>query len=174
MAKDGAISVLSALMTRPNNTTTVVAGGSISETETAGSVVPNPVTISDVADCPVGITAIKVSTNDTGLGAVNLQIRVHIFATDPTLSSGVGAGNHVLYSQKRAGWRGSFLGTFTAFSDGGEAICTPEVTSQPFYIIEPGLNSQTLWWQLQHVTGGVPSAVSTTFQLRFFGLQGRL
>lgn len=165
------INAAGSTLTRPANTTAYAAGDSISDNATAGSVTALTVNVAEANDLPVAITGIELDTTDTGLAA-GTQVRVHCFASNPTSGSGVGAGDNAAWSNKRAGWRGSFLGTFKAFSDGGKAICVPE-DGQPYMVSEPGSGAQTLWWQAQAVTGFTPSANSTTIIPRFKGFQGR-
>ena len=165
------IDALGDTLTRPANTTAYSAGDSISDNATAGSVTALTVTVSDLNDAPVAITEIEVDTNDTGLAA-GVPIEVEVFNSNPTSNSGVGAGDNAAYSNKKAGFRARFQGTFVAFSDGGKAICTP-ADGQPFAVIPPGSGAKTLWYQFKALGAATPSANSTTLTPRFKGFQGR-
>lgn len=170
-ASDRLIAATATTLTRPANTTAYAALDSISDNGTAGSVTALPVTVSDTNDAPVAITFIELDTNDTGLAAAG-QVRVYVYNSDPTASSGVGAGDNAAFSNKRAGLRGTFVGTFRAMSDGGKAICIPE-DGQPYLISLPGSGAKTLWYQIQAITAFTPSANSTTIIPTFKGFQGR-
>jgi hypothetical protein len=159
----------SGILTRPANTTAYAANDSVSDNATAGSVTPLPVTVSDTNDDPVDITEILLDSTDTGFGGV--PVRVHLFNSDPTASSGVGAGDNVAWSQKKAGWVGSFSGTMIAFSDGSRGVLTPDGPAVKLASVESG--GKKLWWQLQTLGAATPSASSTVFTPRFKGYQGR-
>src|SRR5262249_23777107 len=104
-------------LTRPANTTAYAALDSISDNGTAGSVTALSATLSDTNDDPIFISEILIPPTDTGLAGK--RIRAYLFNSDPTASSGVGAGDNAAYSQKKAGYIGSFSGILEAgFSDG--------------------------------------------------------
>lgn len=172
---DRILSVAGTVLTRPANTTAYTAGDSISDNATAGSVTALPVTVSDINDAPVAITEIELDTTDTGLAAGG-QVDVFVFNSDPTANSGVGAGDNAAYSNKRAGFRARFRGTFTAFSDGGKAICRPvdgDNSVMAVATILPETGGRRLWYQVKAVTAFTPSANSTTITPRFKGFQAR-
>jgi hypothetical protein len=157
-------------LTRPTNTTPYSANDSVSDNATAGSVTALPVTVSDTNDDPVNVTQVLLDTTDTGFGGKT--VRVHVFNSDPTASTGVGAGDNAAWSQKRAGWVGSFSGTMTAFSDGAKGVLIPD--GPTVLICNPETGGKRLWWQLQTLSDATPSANSTTFTPRFKGYQGRV
>lgn len=158
-------------MTRPANTTAYAANDSISDNATAGSVTANVVTISDANDDPVNITQILLSSTDTGPGTAGAFIRLHLFNSDPTANSGVVGGDNAAWSNKQAGWIGSFTGQMTAFSDGSRGVLVPD--GPAVMTTSPGSGARTFWWQLQTLGAFTPSANSTTFTPRFRGFQGR-
>lgn len=167
--------VLGTTLTRPANVTAYTALDSISDNATAGSVTANHVNIADINDAPFALSEIELDSSDTGLSGV--QVRMYLFVSDPTASTGVGAGDNVAYSNKRAGFRRSFIGTFLPFSDGAKAILVPEIGSLPqggVALLSPETGGKGVWWQLQTLSAFTPSANSTTFTPRFKGWQARL
>ncbi len=162
--------VTGSTLTRPANTTAYAANDSVSDNATAGSVTAQTVTVSDTNDNPVDLLEVLLTSTDTGFG--NVSMRLHVFESDPTASSGVGAGDNAAYSQKQAGWVGSFTGTMIAFSDGSRGVLIPDGPTVKIANVESG--GKRLWWQLQVLGGATPSANSTTFIPRFKGYQGRV
>ncbi len=159
----------SGILTRPANTTTYASGDSVSDNATAGSVSALPVTISDTNDNPVDIVEIMLDSSDTGFGGSTL--RVHLFASDPTASSGVQAGDNAVYSQKRADWIGSFSGVMMGFFDGCRGVLTPDGPTVKIARVESG--GMRLWWQLQILNAATPAINSSVFTPIFKGYQGR-
>jgi hypothetical protein len=173
MSEDRTFSIVGTTLTRPANTTAYSAGDAISDNATAGSVTPQPVTVSESNDFPVALTEIELDTNDTGLAA-GTQIDVYVYQSDPTLSSGIAAGDNAAFSQKKAGFRARFRGTFLAFSDGGKAICRPvdgDNNTMPLALIQPESGGKRLWLSYKAVTAFTPSANSTTITPRVKGFR---
>jgi hypothetical protein len=168
-----------ATLTRPANTTAYTAADSISDNATAGSVTALVSgNISDVNDDPIFISEIHINSTDTGLAGK--KIRAYLFNTDPTASTGVGAGDNVAYSQKKAGYIGSFMGYLeTGFSDGtvGRLVpCFNETNftqAGGFIAALPVSGARTLYIQYQAVEAFTPSANSTTIIGTAVGWQGR-
>lgn len=159
-------------LTRPANTTAYSAGDSISNSATAGSVTANSIAVSDVADQPFTVEALTLTTNDTGPGAAGATVDVHIFNSDPTANSGVGAGDNAAWTQKRAGWVGKLTGTFFSMSDGSVARLVPS-SGDNRIIMEPVSGGVSLYWQPVAVTGFSPSANGTTLTPTVEGFFGR-
>lgn len=157
-------------LTRPANTTAYTANDSISDNATAASVTAIPVTISDAVDAPVLLTEIILDTTDTGLAA-SVQVRAYLFNSDPTANTGVQGGDNAAYSQKQAGFVGSFSGTFRPFFAGGKARLVPDEGS--YLIANVESSGQRLWIQYQALGSFTPSASSTTIACRLKGFQGR-
>lgn len=178
-----AFSVAFSTLTRPANTTAYTALDSISDNATAGSVTALTATVSDTNDDPLTVTEILVSSTDTGLAGK--RVRAYLFNSDPTASTGVGAGDNAAYSQKKAGYVGSFSGVLeTGFSDGtvgrlvpsyadGAASGTPNAAAGGFLVTKPTSGAKTLFIQYQAVDGFTPSANSTTIIGTARGFQGR-
>jgi hypothetical protein len=168
-----------ATLTRPANTTAYAAADSISDNATAGSVTALiSGNISDTNDDPIFISSIHVASTDTGLAGKKL--RAYIFNTDPTASSGVGGGDNAAYSQKMAGYLGSFMGWMeTGFSDGSVGRLVPcynetnFTQAGGFIDVPPKSGAKTLYIQYQAVEGFTPSANSTTIIGTARGWQGR-
>ncbi|TGQ95430.1 hypothetical protein EN851_07890 [Mesorhizobium sp. M8A.F.Ca.ET.208.01.1.1] len=161
------IAAVGSTLTRAANTTAYVAGYSISNNVTAGSVTANTVTISDLNNEPVMIERVRIVTTDTGIGTHS--VRMWLFNSDPTANSGVQAGDGAAYSQKKAGLVGSLSGTFRAMQDGAFAVLIPDEGSRITTV--PGSGAQTLWWQLQALDAFTPISAST-FIPTFEGFQG--
>lgn len=169
--KNRFIAAAGTTLTRPANTTPYSSNDSISDNATAGSVTAQPVTFSDTNDDTVSIERIRVSTNDTGLAAA-IGIRVWVYNSDPTASTGVVGGDNAAYSNKKAGFIGTLSGNFRAgHSDGGIAICTPDEGRR--IITSPGTGAKTVWLQYQALDAFTPSANSTTLIPTVEGEQGR-
>jgi hypothetical protein len=171
-------SVAATTLTRPANTTAYTAADSISDNSTAGSVTALSATLSDTNDDPIFVSEIMVSSTDTGLAGKKL--RAYLFNSDPTASSGVGAGDNAAYSQKKAGYVGSFMGYMeTGFSDGTVGRLVPtfnETNYSPagaFIPCKPTSGAKTLYIQFQAVEAFTPSANSTTIIGTIRGWQGR-
>jgi hypothetical protein len=154
-------------LTRPANVTAYTAGDSISNHATAASVSALSVTVSDTNDYPVGVAAIEVNSTDTGLAGSSL--RVYVFNSDPIASSGVVAGDNAAYSNKLAGFVGSFSGVMRAFSDGSRGVLVPDEGS--LLMTLPTSGAKTLYFQYQTVGGFTPSANSTTLIATFRAYQ---
>lgn len=166
------INVLGATLTRPANATPYAAGDSISNDGTAGSVTAlTSNNLSDVNDDPINLTEILLDTTDTGPGTAGSVIRCHLFNSDPTANSGVVGGDNAAWSNKKAGWFGSFSGAMRAFSDGSKGVLVPDEGAGR--IAFPATGARNIWYQLQTLSVFTPSANSTTFVPRFKGLQGR-
>lgn len=160
-------------LTRPANTTAYSVGDSVSNNGTAASVTALSATVSDTNDAPINLTDVILDTNDTGIGASTVTMRVYVYNADPTASSGVGAGDNSAFSNKKAGLIGTFTGTFTAMSDGGKAVCTPE-SGAPYIVCKPSSGAKLLYVQHQIIAGTpTPSANSTTIDTSIRGFQGR-
>lgn len=168
-----------ATLTRPANTTAYAAADSISDNATAGSVTALVSgNISDTNDDPIFISSIHVTSTDTGLAGKKL--RAYLFNSDPTASSGVGAGDNAAYSQKMAGYLGSFMGWMeTGFSDGSVGRLVPcynetnFTQAGGFIVVPPKSGAKTLYIQYQAVEAFTPSANSTTIIGTARGWQGR-
>jgi hypothetical protein len=159
----------SGILIRPANTTAYSANDSVSDNATAGSVTALPVTVSDTNDDPVNIIEILLDTTDTGFA--NVAVTVHVFNSDPTASSGVVGGDNAAWSQKKAGWAGSFSGTMKGFSDGARGVLIPDGPTVKLMNVSSA--GKIVWWQLQVLAAATPSANSTVFTPRFKGYQGR-
>jgi hypothetical protein len=170
-------------LTRPANTTAYTAADSISDNATAGSVTALSATLSDVNDDPIFISEILVTSTDTGLAGK--RIRAYLFNSDPTASTGVGGGDNAAFSQKKAGYIGSFSGVLeTGFSDGTVGRLVPsfnDSTASPsqaapaggFIVTKPTSGAKTIYIQFQAVDAFTPSANSTTIIATARGWQGR-
>lgn len=166
------INVLGATLTRPANQTPYSANDSISDNGTAGSVTAlTSNNLSDVNDDPIVLTELMLDSSDTGPGTAGAQIRVWLYNSDPTASSGVSGGDNAAYSNKKAGFIGSFVGTMKLFSDGSRGRLLPE-EGAPLMAF-PASGAKNLWYQVQTLTAFTPSANSSTLAVRFKGYQGR-
>jgi hypothetical protein len=167
----GSFVVAATGLTRPANVTAYSIGDSISNNATAASVTANSVSLSDTNDHPIDLAEILLDTTDTGPGTAGAKITLHLFNSDPTASTGVVGGDNAAWSNKKAGWVGSFSGTMTPFSDGSRAVLTPDAGT--LRMISPTSGAKTVFWQLQTQTAFTPSANSTVFTPTFKGFQAR-
>lgn len=177
------ISATFTTLTRPANTTAYTAGDSISDNATAGSVTALSATLSDVNDDPIFVSEILINSTDTGLAGK--RIRAYVYNSDPTASSGVVGGDNAAFSNKKAGYIGSFSGVLeSGFSDGtvgrlvptyadGAAASTPHAMAGGYVVTKPTSGAKTLFIQYQAVDGFTPSANSTTIIGTARGWQGR-
>jgi hypothetical protein len=142
---------------------------SISNSSIAVSVTALSATVVNSNNAPFFISSVIVDTNDTALAAA-CQLRAYLFNSDPTANSGVGAGDAATYSNKRAGYIGSMVGYFQAFSDGGKARLVPEVGS--YIMAFPVTSSQNVYIQYQTLTAFTPSSSNSTLIGTVSGVQG--
>jgi hypothetical protein len=155
-------------ITRPANTTPYTAGDAVSNNATAGSVTSGTFTLSWINDDPVSIEELLMDATDTGVGGK--AMRVYLYNSDPTASSGVGGGDNVAWSQKKAGFIGSMTGVMLAASDGAHGRFIPEAGSR--IMASPVSGAKTIFWLLQTIDAWTPSANSTVFTPRIKGFQG--
>jgi hypothetical protein len=168
----GTFIVAGSTLTRPANTTAYTANDSISDNATAGSVTAKSSNnLSDTNDHPIDLAEIALDSTDTGPGTAGIQIRLHLFNSDPTASSGVVGGDNAAWSNKKAGWIGSFSGTMRLFSDGSKGVLIPDEGT--LRMVAPVSGAKNLYYQLQTLGAFTPSANSTTFIPTFKGFQAR-
>lgn len=165
-------------LTRPANVTAYTAGDAISNNATAGSVTALSATVADANDNPVFIADLLIVSTDTGIAGKKL--RANLFNSDPTASTGVGGGDNAAYSQKKAGYIGTFVGTMeSGFSDGCVGRMVPSFRDTAytpaggFVIALPSSGGVTLYVQLVAEEVFTPSANSTTFIVTARGWQAR-
>lgn len=163
-------SIVGSTLTRPANTTAYAANDAVSNHGTAGSV--TPITFEKVAESrshPVALTELLLMSTDTGFAGVS--VRAWFFNSDPTASSGVGAGDNSAFSQKQAGFIGTMSGALRTFSDGSGGRLVPDEGS--YIIANPKDDDKTIYMLLQTLGAATPSANSTTFTPRLRGISGR-
>lgn len=170
-------------LTRAANTTAYSAGDSISDNATPASVTALSATISDTNNDPIFVSEILISSTDTGLAGK--RIRAYLYNSDPTASTGVVGGDNLAFSNKKAGYIGSFSGVLeSGFSDGtvgrlvptfadGAAAGTPHAMAGGYVVTIPTSGAKTLFIQYQAVDGFTPSGSSTTIIGTARGWQGR-
>lgn len=118
-----ALSQPSASFTRPANTTAYAAGQLMANSTTAASVVvPSFTRFSKSGSYyPVGVILQK-----SGSSATNASFRVHLYNTQPTISTTGDGGTYNSVVNGNAGWLGSYDGTMVAsHADGCSVTCTP-------------------------------------------------
>lgn len=161
----GTGSVAGVTTTRPANATPYTAFDSISNNGTAGSVTATSTNnLASSINSLVSFINVLLVSNDTGPGTGGAVIRLHLFNSDPTASSGVVGGDNAAWSNKQDGWIGSFSGLMRAFSDGSRGVLTPD---EPIENRPPATDAQNFWYQLQTLSAFTPSANSTTFTPNF-------
>jgi hypothetical protein len=167
---------LGSTVTRPANTTvytgivgtTSTHGDAVSNNATAASVTPITFTFTDTADDPCAIRRCVIDSTDTGL-AGNM-LRLFLFQTDPTATSGVTGGDNATFSIKKGTFLGTLSGTLRTFTDGSAGVLIPDETE---IIALPGSGLQTCFGLFSTPTGFTPSANSTTIIPTLEGYQGR-
>lgn len=153
-------------VTRPANQTPYSIGDSISNNATAGSVTALVDALAFAANQPIDLLDVLVTTVDTGPGTAGALLRVHLFNSDPTADSGVVGGDNAAWSNKQAGWIGSFSGVMRLFSDGSRGVLAPD--DEPIlYSRFPFTNTRNFWHQFQTLSAFTPSANSTAFAASF-------
>ncbi|MER9355574.1 hypothetical protein NKI61_20090 [Mesorhizobium sp. M0514] len=155
-------------LTRAANQTPYTANDAVSNSATPGSVTANVITVADLNNEPLTIERFRLDSNDTGFAGK--AVRVWLYNSDPTASSGVVGGDNLAFSNKKAGFIGTMSGTFRTFSDGAAAVLVPDEGAR--IITTPGSGAQTIWWQLQALEAATSSASSTTFTPTVEGFQG--
>lgn len=155
------------------NPSTLALMGLLCEAATTNEVRNN--TMQSAAAGTPGTMPTNWTTTAAGLAA-GITVDVYVYNSDPTASSGVVGGDNAAFSNKKAGFRGRFRGTFTAFSDGGKAVCRPvdgDSITLPMVVVYPATGAKTIWLQYKAIAGFTPSANSTTIIPRVKGFQGR-
>lgn len=154
------INAASGQLVRPTNTTAYVANEEIS----AASPASLPVTITDVADMPVTLTHILVSSSDTGFGGV--QIRVWVYNGATTAGT-----DNAAFATLKANYLGTFSGTLRTATDGSIGRLTPDEGS--FLVGLPASTLRTMQLRVQTLGAATPSGNNTTFDFNLSGFQGR-
>lgn len=158
----------SAAITRPANTTAYTAGDAVSNSATIGSVTSGTFSMSATNDFPITIEEVLCLSTDTGVGTKNL--RLYLYNSDPTASSGVQGGDNAAWSQKQAGFIGTMVGTMLAAQDGSHGRFVPEYGSR--IVTTPVSGAKTVFFLLQTIDAFTPSGNSTTFTFTAKGFQG--
>jgi len=166
--RDRLFAVAASAMTRPANTTPYSANDAVSDNATAGSVTPISFSPSDVNDDTIAIERCRIATDDTGVQGK--QFRVWFYRSDPSASTGIVGGDNAAFSTKQGTFIGTMTGTFSTFSDGAVAVCTPDDGSR--IITPPTSGAKTIFALLETLEAFTPSANSTAFTLTVEGLQG--
>jgi hypothetical protein len=116
-------SVAGSTVTRPANTTAYTAADAVSNSATAGSVTAISFTLSDLNDDPIALSRCRIDSTDTGLGGN--MLRIYLYQSDPTASTGVVGGDNAAFSTKQGTFIGSMSGTLKTFSDGSGGVLGP-------------------------------------------------
>jgi hypothetical protein len=137
----GSVATPSVSFTRPVDTTAYAIGDLVANSVTAGSVTPIAFTTAARVSGGSGlIRSAKLKTSNTSLTAASF--RLHLYAADPSASTGITNGDNGAFLTKEAGWLGAIDITLNqAFSDAASGIGTPNVGSEAIFVA----TGQTIW-----------------------------
>lgn len=146
VGKTGGIIVTpTANFTRPADTTAYAVGDAVSNNVTAGSVVALSWTAARVATGNFYVRRARVKKSTTSV--TNAAFRLHIYAADPTASTGIVGGDNAAFSTKVGTWIGAIDITVSqAFSDASMGIGAPNVGTEINAVLVSG---QTLYGLLE-------------------------
>lgn len=158
-----------AAMTRPNDTTAYAANDAVSNSTTDGSVTAISIAVSDANDHPVTIERIRIASTDTGVAGK--AMRIWLYRSDPTASSGIVGADNEAFSTKQGTFLGSLSGTFRTFSDGSVGVFVPDEGTR--FVLLPTSGAKTVYALLQTLEVFTPVAQST-WTLTAEGFQGNV
>lgn len=124
----------SANFTRPADTTAYASGDLVANSTTAGSVVALswtclPVAMNVAADGFFFIRRAKLKKSTTGV--TNAAFRLHLYGTDPAVSSGIANGDNGAWSINDATYLGYFdFGALVAHRDCAQLVAAPSVGAE--------------------------------------------
>jgi hypothetical protein len=145
--------VVAAQFTRPNNTTPYTVGNLVGNSTTGASVTPITLPLARVNDSSFTIHGIRLKCSDQA--ALNAVIRVHLYKSSPTISSGDG----VAMLTTESDWIGSLDVTLNqAFADAVKGILTAGDGAD--FLCIPATGTQNIFAVLQTQTAFQPAAQS--------------
>lgn len=123
----GISTVVSANFTRPADTLVYASGDLVANSTTAGSVVAlSWSTAARIAGNPAFITRARLKTSSTSV--TNASFRLHLYAADPTASTGITNGDNGVWLTKHASYLGSIdIIVDKAFSDAAAGQGAPSI-----------------------------------------------
>lgn len=125
----GVLATPSATFTRPADITAYASGDLVADSVTAASVVAMSWAASRVAAGSIMIRRARVKKSGTSV--TTASFRLHLYSTDPALSSGITNGDNGAWVTKHAGYLGSMDVTVDkAFSDAAAGVAIPNSGSE--------------------------------------------
>jgi len=142
----GAITNPSATFTRPADTTAYTSGDLVANSTTAGSVVPLSWSVAQISGGTFTVRRARVKK--TGTGVTNAAFRVHLYLTDPSLTTGIANGDNGAWATKHFDqWIGSLdVAVDKAFTDGAAGVGIPTTGTDINSVLATG---QTLYGLLE-------------------------
>jgi hypothetical protein len=153
---------------RPANTTEYAANTLVANSTIAGSVAPIVFATTDTIGNTVSLEQARIATTDTGFQTT--QIRLWLYAADPTLSTGVINGDGSTFSTKQGAFLGTMTGTFKTFNDGAVAVLSSDVGTR---ILTYAYVGTTFVYGLLQTLGTPIPLSASTFTATLVGTQGR-
>lgn len=146
------------LMTRPSDTTAYASGDLVANSTTAASVTPLSFTAARANDTTGVIRRAKI--RKSGTSVTNAQFRLHLYAADPSASTGITNGDNGAWLTKEASYLGAIDITvdrvFSDFSTGnGVPINGSEIT------FAPASGTQTVYGLLEARAAYTPGNAET-------------
>jgi hypothetical protein len=131
------INNLSAAFIRPNDTTAYASGDLVANSTTAGSVVPMPIPLGQIAAVGHALTRItRARLTKSGTGIANASFRVHLYEAAPTPANG---DNGAWSTDKAANWLGNIdITSMVAFTDGATGTGSATAGSEMFLRLASG------------------------------------
>jgi hypothetical protein len=131
----------SANFTRPADTTAYASGDLVANSTTAGSVLPLSFTAARQGHS--GIVR-RARLKKSGLTVTNASFRLHLYAADPSLASGIANGDNGAWSTNHSSYLGSFDLDLSGsngrvFRDSAQVIGVPAVGSEIGFKLASGL-----------------------------------
>lgn len=163
----GLSAIVSANFTRPSDTTAYASGDLVANSTTAGSVVAlSWSTAGRVAGNPAFITRARLKTSSTVL--TNASFRLHLYAADPTASTGITNGDNGAWLTKIASYLGCIdIIVDKAFSDAAAGQGAPSIGNMIAFV--PG-SGTTIYGLLEARAAYTPtSAEVLTVELEIAG-----
>lgn len=125
----GTTVVVGATFSRPANATPYASGLLVANSTAAGSVVAMAIAVGRVAGGTGMIRRVRIKKSGTGI--TNASFRLHLYKTDPALSTGITNGDGGVWLTKEATYLGAFDVTIDkVFSDASKGIGLPLIGTE--------------------------------------------
>lgn len=163
----GTTVVVGATFSRPADTTPYIAGDLVANSTTAGSVVAMAITVGRVAGGTGMVRRARIKKSGTGVP--NASFRLHLYKTDPALSTGITNGDNGVWLTKESTYLGAMDVTVDrVFSDAAKGIGVPVAGTEINFDCAAG--SQTIY-ALMEARGAYTPVSGETFTVALEVLQ---